>query len=586
MTANQGTTAGHCRRPLRRDEITLCRELNRGHGADTVNPVTHGCARAKIQHRGLSGRSRYALFILAYAIICFNTSANAEINTCRVGVAATASTYEQLVTAYPASVMLRLGFADALTCGRQWARAISEYEEVIKLQPNNAQARLGLDTLQRQREKYEAIIRKHRQEAEAAAERGDFATAASTYEHLLTEQPASIALRLNYASALKNDRQWEQAISEYQAVIERQPDNTEAALGIGTVRRWQGDIDEALRTYEQTLEQSPQNTEALLGLADTYALDHDYAVADKLYEQAQQMWPGDSGVQQAAYDFHRRSNPRLYLFWENDLSFESHQVGFIVPFAAREEIGLEYQKETSIAPQLDNAKIYSRSDNKILYTHYFGLNHMLDFSARSSEYTYNVPDTDLGYSAIDSYREYRARYTLPITPEQIFSLRYTARPTILKLSQHSFTALKLEAELNSRWLPRFFTLLGGGWLRDLDENALSASELTDRSLVKLGFHWDITNRLSFGAKYITNPDLDNSMTATTIGEASYSLNNDWSLIGRHRADDYRISSDQTSSYLGIRFTPNSHWWSEFGMKYAERGDSDGNFGLASVVYHF
>ena len=423
-------------------------------------------------------------------------------------------------------------------------------------------------------------------DAEASARDGDFATAALAYEQLLAEQPGSVSLRLEFASALRNDRQWERAISEYQTVIEFHPNNTEAALGIGTVRRWQGNLDEARRTYEQTLELAPQNSEGLLGLANTYALDHDYIEAGKLYEQAQQMWPGDSGVEQAAYDFHRQRNPRLYLFWENDLSFESRQGGFIVPFGAREEIGVEYQEETSIAPQLDDAKIYTRSDSKFFYTHYFGHNHMLDFSARNSEYTYNVPDSNLGYSAIDTYQEYRVRYTLPMTTAQVLAVRYTARPTTLKLSQDNFTAHKLEAELNSRWLPRFSTRLGGGWLRDLDDNAISASELTDRSLVKLGFHWDVTNHLGLGAKHITNPDLDNSMTATDIVEASYSLSGTWSVIARVKMDDYRTSSDQTSNYLAIRFVPNSNWWSEFGLKYAERGNTNGYFGLASVSYRF
>lgn len=423
-------------------------------------------------------------------------------------------------------------------------------------------------------------------EAADAARRGDFAAAASAYEQLVAENPTSVALHLALADALKKDRQWERAVTEYEAVLKRHPRNAEALLGIGTVRRWQGNIDEARRAYEQANALAPQNTNGLLGLAATYALDHDFVSADKFYEQAVQMWPGDSGVQQAAYDFRRQRNPRLYLFWEDDLSFESRQVGAIVPFAAREEVGAEHQEETSIAPNLGNAKIYTRSDNKLFYTHYFGNSHTFNLSARTSKYQYSVPDSALGFTAIDTYEEYRARYTMPLTPEQVLAVRYTARPTVLKLSQGSFTAHKLEAELNSRWLQSFSTLLGGGWLRDLDSDATSASQLTDRSLFKVGFQWDASNRLSLGAKYITNPDLDNSMSSTAIAEGGYSLSDSWSVLARYRTDDYKTGSDQASYYLAARFVPNSHWWSEIGLKHAERGSASGNYGLASVTYRF
>lgn len=424
------------------------------------------------------------------------------------------------------------------------------------------------------------------QDADAAARRGDFATAASAYEQLIAEYPASVALRLDFADALKGDRQWERAVNEYKEVIKRRPKNAEAVLGLGTVQRWQGNLEEARQTYAQARELAPQNADGLLGLADTYALDHDYNAAGKLYEQAEQLWPGDSSVQQAAHDFRRQRNPRLYLFWENDLSFEARQVGAILPFAAREEIGAEYQEETSIAPDLGNAKIYTRGDKKLFYTHYFGYNHMLDFSARSSIYNYSVPDSSLGYAAIDTYEEYRVRYTMPLTLQQVLAVRYTSRPTTLKLSQASFTAHKIEAELNSRWVPRFATVLGGGWLRELDSDATSTSELNDRSLLKIGFQWDVTNRLGVGAKYITNPDLDNSMTSTAIAEASYTLNDTWSALGRYRADDYKTGSDQIGFYLAARFVPNSNWWSEVGLKHAERGSMSGNFGLVSVSYRF
>ena len=421
-------------------------------------------------------------------------------------------------------------------------------------------------------------------EAVGAARRGDFAAAAAAYKQLVAENPFSVALRLEHADALAKDRQWNEAISEYEAILKLQPKNTEAVLGIATVRRWQGNIVEARRANEQARVLAPQNSDPMLGLAATYALDHDYDNAEKLYEQSVTTWPKDTGVQQAAYNFRRQRNPRLYLFVENDLSFETRQAGVSVPFAGREEIGAEYQEETSIAPALGNARIYTRSDKKIFYTHYFGLNHMFDFSARNSEYQYNVAVTD--YASIDTYQEYRFRYTVPLSPEQVLSVRFSPRPTTLKLSQDHFTAHKIEAEINSRWTPRFTTLLGTGWLRDLDSNATSTAQLTDRSLLKLGAQLDVTNHLSLGAKFITNPDLDNSMNSTLIAEGSYSLTDAWSALGRMRADDYKTGADQTSYYAGARFVPNSHWWSEFGLKYVTRGAASGAFGLASVAYRF
>lgn len=423
-------------------------------------------------------------------------------------------------------------------------------------------------------------------EAAATARSGNFAAAAVVYQQLVAESPSSVALRLELADALAKDRQWDQAISEYEAVLKLQPNNTEAILGIGTVRRWQGNIVAAKRANEQARVLAPQNSDPVLGLAATYALDHDFDNAGKLYEQAVKTWPEDKGVQHSAHDFRRQRNPRLYLFLENDLSFETRQAGVSAPFAGREEIGAEYQEETSTAPSLGNARIYTRSDKKIFYTHYFGLNQTLDFSARTSEYQYYVPDTALSYTGIDTYQEYRFRYTMPLTPEQIFSVRYTARPTTLRLSQDQFTAHKIEAEFNSRWTPRFSTMLGGGGLRDLDSAATNTAQLTDRSLIKLGFQLDATNRLSIGAKYITNPDLDNTLNATVIAEGSYLLNNTWSALGRLRSDDNKTGASQTGYYLGARFVPNSYWWSEFGLKYVERGTASGVFGLASISYRF
>lgn len=426
-------------------------------------------------------------------------------------------------------------------------------------------------------------------DAADASRRGDFSAAVSDYQHLLENNPTSITLRLELADALAKDRQWGRAIDEYQKVLKRDPKSTAALLGIGTVRRWQGNIPEARLAYEQVLALSPGEPAGLKGLAATYALDHDYVNAEKYYAQAEKLWPGDSSVQQAAYDFRRQRNPRTYLLWETDLSFQTHQVGAIVPFGAREEIGAEYQDESSFyVPQVGTSRllIYTRSDKKVFYTHYFGLNNMLDLSVRSSAYQYHVPDTALSFATIDTYQEYRARYTTPLTQDQIFSVRYTLRPTILKFSNGSFNSHKLETELNSRWFPSFSTLLGLGLLRDLDSNATSTAQLTDRSLVKVGFQWDVTSRLSLGAKYITNPDLDNTMRATSITEAAYSVTETWSVLGRYRTDSAKVGADQTEYYFAFRFVPNSNWWSEFGLKHAKRDSVSGNYGLASISIHF
>ena len=423
-------------------------------------------------------------------------------------------------------------------------------------------------------------------DAEAAAKKSDFAAEAHAYEQLVFSMPKSVEFRLKLADALRNDRRWEQAIAEYEEVLNLQPDNAEAVIGIGTVRRWQGRVVEAEDAYKKASVIAPDNPAGLLGLGQTYVMDHDYASADNVYGQAVSLWPENDAVRQSDNDYRRQRNPMLYLFWESDLSFSTQNGGAIIPFGGREEFGFEYQKEVSFAPELGHAEIYSRSDKKLLYKHYFGLNHWLDFSARSSEYHFNVPDTALEYSSIDTYDEYRVRYTVPITYDQVVSVRYTARPTVLKLSRDRFVAHKVELELRSRWSPRFSSLIGGGWLRDLDSNATSVSRLTDRSLVKMGFQWDVSNKWSLGGKYITNPDLDNTMDATIIGEASYSLTDSWSAIGRYRVDEYKNNSNQYGYYLAARYVPDHHWWSEFGIKYAERGSASGNYGLVSITYRF
>lgn len=420
-------------------------------------------------------------------------------------------------------------------------------------------------------------------EAAAAERAGNFAAAASAYRTLVAQNPRSVSLRLQLADALAKDRRWDEAVAEYETVLRLQPDNAVAQRGIGTVRRWQGHLDEARIAYNRARAMSPNDPSAVLGLAATHALDRDFAGARKLYDEAARKWPQDTEVRQAAYDFRRRASPRVYVFLEDDLSFEARQVGGAAPVGAREEFGAEYQEESSLQ-SATGAKVYTRTDQKLLYTHFFGFQHALDASMRRSSYEYAQPVT--AFSAIDGFEEYRVRYTFPLIPEQVAALRYTLRPTTLKLSQQSFNSHKLEAELTSRWTPRFQTLLGTGWLRDLDENATTTSNLRNSNLVKAGFQADVNNRIQVSGKYITNPDLDNTIDDMLILQADYIFTPLISGLARYRADNYKQGADQTSYYFGLRFVPDSHWWTEFGAKFVERGAADGAYALASVVYRF
>lgn len=420
------------------------------------------------------------------------------------------------------------------------------------------------------------------QEAAELGRAGRFAEAAEAWRALLARQPDSARLRLELADALAKDRQWEAAVAEYEAVLRREPKNGEALRGLGTVRRWQGHIGEAKQAYEKARAVEPGSADALLGLAATYELDRDYESARRLYGEAAKRWPKDEGVQRAAANFRHRANPRAYLFYEDDLSFETKQAGVAVPFGAREEIGVEAQRETSFFYRTGDTS-YTRDDAKLFYTHFFALNHALDASARHSSYDY--PSQPTGFSAIDSYEEYRVRYTYPIVPEQVVAVRYTARPTKL-LAGDDFVAHKLEAELRSAWSPRLRTVAGSGWLRDLDENATRASDLRTTTLLKLGVEGDPTNALTLSARYITNPDLDNTIDDTTILQASYDFAGSVSGLLRYKLDDYKVGDDQKSHYAGVRYVPNARFWSELGLKRVARGPEHGVYPLVSVVYNF
>ncbi len=426
------------------------------------------------------------------------------------------------------------------------------------------------------------------QDAARRMQRGEFAEAAQAYAALVQQNPNSLRLRLELADALAKDRQWEQAIAAYQAVLKLAPNNTEAQLGLGTVHRWRGHLPAARRAYDQARTLAPNDPAGTLGLAAVATLDHEYRGAQAFYDQAERRWPEQGEVQQAAYDFRRQAHASLHLYYEDDLSFRTESGGVTLPLFAREELAAEYQKETRFQ-YLTGTESYNRTDKKIRYTHFFGLNHTLDVDMRASEYEYPSPPTPLPpafSAAIDTFQEYRVRYTLPVTPEQRIVVRYSARPTTLLNTLEKFTAHKIEADLVSQWLPRLQTLIGTGWLRDLDSNALNVDDLSNEALLKLGFQYDLTNRLDISARFITNPDLDSSVNSTTLVQAGYNFTGSLALLVRGRFDDYKTGDDQNAAYAAVRFTPNSHLWSEAGVKYVQRGSESGFYPLVSAVWHF
>jgi len=424
------------------------------------------------------------------------------------------------------------------------------------------------------------------QEAAGLARERRFGEAAQAYRALVAQDPKTMRLRLALADALANDRRWGEAIVEYEGVLSLDPRNAEALGSIGTLQRWRGHIDESERAYERMRAAAPRDSAPLLGLAATYAADHDFGKAQQLYEEAAKLNPGDAGVEQGRYDFRRQANPRLYAYFEDDLSFQTRIVGVAAPFLAREEIGYERQQELRFLSSTGE-RTFTRDDNRVTYTHFFGLNHTLEAAVRSSSFSYEPAATPpSGFTAaIDSFKEIRVRYAHPFTPEQVAAARYTARPTRL-YGGETFTSHKIEAEVQSRWTPRLRTTLGTGWLRDLKDTATSTSDTTNEALLNLGAQIVLTDRADVSARYITNPDLDSSISSTTLIQGGYTFSGAWSGIFRLRFDDYKAPPNQSSLYAGVRFTPGSHLWTEIGVKYVERGPSDGLFGLASVVYRF
>jgi tetratricopeptide (TPR) repeat protein len=425
------------------------------------------------------------------------------------------------------------------------------------------------------------------QEAAGLVRERRFGDAAEAYRGLVAQNPGAIRLRLAFADALSNDRRWGEAIAEYENVLKLNPSNAEALGSIGTLRRWQGHIDESKQAYERMRALAPRDSAPSLGLAATYAADHDFTRAQALYDEAANLNPGDRGVEQERYDFRRQANPRVSIYFEDDLSFQTRIAGVTAPFLAREEIAYERQQELRFLSSTGE-RTFTRNDNRITHTHFFGYNNTLETSVRSSSFSYEpaaTPTPGAFSTAIDSFDEIRVRYARPLTPEQVAAVRYAARPTTLFFGE-TFTSHKLEGEIQSQWNPRLQTTLGTGWLRDLEENATSTSDTSNQVLLKLGAQYTLNDRADISARFITNPDLDSSIYSTTLIQAGYSFNGTYSGIARLRLDDYKASSDQVSLYVGTRFTPSSHLWTEFGVKYVGRGGSDGLFGLASIIYRF
>ncbi|MBR0551377.1 tetratricopeptide repeat protein [Stakelama marina] len=373
------------------------------------------------------------------------------------------------------------------------------------------------------------------------------------------------------------DFRWDAAIAEYRAAIAENPDNAEAWRGLGRVLRWKGRLAESRDAYRHAAAIAPDNPDAELGIALTYRYDRNFGAARSAYDQAVARWPDDPEVLSERRTFLRDTMPRVALFYERDLSFETLSAGMGLPLANGDEVTGEWQRE-------ERPDIYVRRDWRAGYQHYFGFQHYIQVDARLSRYSYDNPVTD--FAAIDRFQEFRIRYAVPVTPDQVVTARYSLRATRLKTSRQTFSAHKFEVELRSQWSPRFSTTIGSGLLRDLNDGATSASDQRTTVLVRAGAEYRVTPRLQLAANYITNPDLDNTIKGTALAQVSYSWNGRWSSLYRFRADDYKDSEDQTAHYLGMRYSPGGHVWAEAGVKYVERGKRSGIYPLASLIYRF
>jgi hypothetical protein len=372
------------------------------------------------------------------------------------------------------------------------------------------------------------------------------------------------------------DFRWDDAIAAYRERLRQDPGDAQTWRELGRVLRWRGKLEESREAYARAAAIDPESADATLGIAIAYRYDHDFAAAQEVYDDALRRWPADAEVARAAGQFARERTPRLNLFYENDLSFETREAGLTVPVLSREELFYDYQEE-----KRDGA--YTRFDHRFGGQHFFGRDHELEIRVRLSDYRYRTPVDD--FAAIDRFQEYRIRYTRAFGADQRATLRYTLRPTRLVGGQ-TFSAHKVEAELRSQWSPRLATVVGSGVLRDLDDGATSADDLRTTFLVRAGFEYSPTLRLQLSGNYITNPDLDNTIHGTALGQVSYTFDDTWSTLYRLRWDDYKADGDQTAHYLGLRYAPGGHVWTEAGLKYVERGGRSGVFPLVSLVYRY
>lgn len=377
--------------------------------------------------------------------------------------------------------------------------------------------------------------------------------------------------------AALDDLRWTEAERILRGRLAEAPGDADAWRSLGSLLTWSGRPAEARNAYRRAVELDADSTSAVLGLAAAHRHDRQFANAEALYSGAAAKWPEDAEVKRAVAGFRREQRPRLLVSRDDDLSFRNSVASLAVPLGGGHELLLEREEEER--PQQD-----VRTDNKVGYTRHFGLNHYLEARARFSTYDYQVPVSD--FSAIDAFQEYRFTYRRPITPAHQVTLRYTLRPTTLLGSGAEFTSHKVEATVRSQWTPRIATTLGTGRLRDLASGATTTSQQANNDLVRLGVELRLTPRLDLGVSYITNPDLDNSVDATTLLQASLDVGRDFSAVMRIRADDYRRGDDQSSVFLGARYYAGGHLWAELGAKRSQRGDRQAVYPVGTLVYRF
>lgn len=370
---------------------------------------------------------------------------------------------------------------------------------------------------------------------------------------------------------------WDEAVSSLRQALERNPDDAEAWRDLGRLLHWQGRPRESVQAYQKAAQLDPDDPDAVLGIAAAQRIDRNFRAARQSLAAASTRWPDDADVARAAHEFQRQANPGVHAFYEDDLSFRTRKLGAALPFLSRNELLLEAEEE-------ERPGVYTRDDRIGSLQHHFGINHSLELRVRQSDYSYDSPVGD--FAAIDTFEEYRIRYTRPLAPRHVITARYAHRPTTLQVTRDRFAADKVEIDVRSQWTPRFALTLGTGALRDLEGDAASVRDLRTTVLVRAGAEYALTTAIGLAAGYITNPDLDNTIDSTRLAAVSWGFVNDWSALMRLRYDDYKEGDDQTSLYAGLRYSSGSHLWAEFGVKAGERGPRRATGPLVSVIYRF